>query len=71
VSQRGRHAATDFGLTNGNPRILGFLLVFAGLAVVVARSRAFDLASLLQGRGTGHPSVTAVDHRNLIPAKSL
>jgi hypothetical protein len=32
---------------------IGFLLVFAGLAVVGARSRAFDLTSLSQGRGTG------------------
>ena len=35
------------------PLAIGFLLVLAGLAVCGARSRAFDLASLPQGRGTG------------------
>ena len=46
-----------WGLIVAGSLAIGFLLVFAGLAVCGARSRAFDLATLPQGRGTDRPGV--------------
>jgi hypothetical protein len=46
-------ACVLWGLIVAGSLAIGFLSVFAGLAVCGARSRAFDLASLPQGRGTG------------------
>ena len=61
-----------WGLIVAGSLAIGFLLMFAGLAVVVPVLGAFDLASLPQGRGTGReggtsvPRLRRVDLRNWV-----